>query len=748
MSLPRLSAGIAGDLSVCDREPIHLSGAIQPHGALLAVDGELRITRASGNAATWLGLAVDPATGPDLADSLPVGWAELPVQLRSWLAGGDRILLAGGVKADGGRATVLVQRLGDGGALLEFEAGNLDFHAAGALQAQVQSHLEQLGQASSLDALCSLAAAQVRALIGFNRVLIYRFTEAWDGIVTAENGDGRLPSYLGLRFPASDIPAQARELYRLNRVRVIPDADYAPSPVRPAQGVADTPFDLSVSILRSVSPVHVEYMRNMGTAASMSVSILIDGRLWGLISCHNATPRLAPLQVRNACDFLGQVLALQIGALQRTADASRLIGLGAAQAELLGRMARERAFADGLARAPATWLALGGAAGAAAVVDGDLVTAGLTPGRDEVQALADWLARSQQGEVFHTSALGDQFEAARAYADLASGLLAIRTSELHASYVMWFRPEVVQEVTWGGDPRKRECEQAGRITPRKSFDQWREKVSGRATPWEPPVVESARAFRSAILGVVLRQAEERAELAGELHRSNRELEAFSYSVSHDLRAPFRHIVGYAELLQEREAALDATSRRYVRSIRDSAISAAQLVDDLLQFSKVGRATLSTSRVDMNKLVSEARRSLDPDLKGRDIDWRIEPLPPAFGDATMLRQTLLNLISNAAKYSRPRARAQISVYAEQGAEETTYTVRDNGVGFDMAYTGKLFGVFQRLHRAEDFEGTGIGLAIAQRVVERHGGRIWAEGAIDRGAAFHFTLPKLKTGARHG
>ena len=206
--------------------------------------------------------------------------------------------------------------------------------------------------------------------------------------------------------------------------------------------------------------------------------------------------------------------------------------------------------------------------------------------------------------------------------------------------------------------------------------------------------------------------------------------------------------GYAELLQERESELDGTSRHYVRSIRDSAVSAARLVDDLLQFSKVGRATLSTGRVDMNKLVAEARRSLEPDLEGREIEWRIEELPPAFGDAAMLRQTLVNLISNAAKYSRPRPQAQIDVFAEHRNEETVYTVQDNGVGFDMAYAPKLFGVFQRLHRPEEFEGTGIGLAIAQRVVERHGGRIWAEGALDRGATFHFALPDLKEGALDG
>ena len=723
------SAGLAADLAVCDREPIHLSGAIQPHGALLVLDRELRIVQASANASDWLGLKADPAGAPDLREALPAGWADLATLLEAWLEGGERQLLSAGVDRAGRRATTLAQRTRDGGVLLEFEAGNLDFHAAGRLQGRVQADLEQLGQAGELNAVCTLVAAQVRALTGFNRVMIYRFNETWDGTVVAQDGDGTLPSYLGLRFPASDIPRRARELYRLNRVRIIPDVDYTPSPVVAfdRRGVG-APLDLSASVLRSVSPVHLEYMRNMGTISSMSVSILVEGRLWGLISCHHATPRLVTLQVRNACDFLGQVMALQISALQRTAQATRRVELASLQGELLARMAREREFTSGLAQKPAAWLALAGAGGAAAVVDGDVTSAGLTPERSQVLGLVDWLNRNEAAEVF-------QKAAAQAYADVASGLLAIRTSQLHPSYVLWFRPEVVQEVTWGGDPHKAAEPEADRIAPRKSFEQWKEKVRGRSQPWDAAVVESARDFRNAVLNVVLRQAEERAELAGELQRSNRELEAFSYSVSHDLRAPFRHIVGYVELLQEREDKLDDTSRRYVRSIRDSAISAARLVDDLLQFSKVGRATLSTGRVDMNKLVTEARRSLEPDLVGREIEWRVDELPPTLGDATMLRQTLVNLISNAAKYTRPRARAQISIYAEQAAQETVYIVKDNGVGFDMAYVSKLFGVFQRLHRADEFEGTGIGLAIVQRVGERHGGRVWAEGALDRGAAFH-------------
>jgi light-regulated signal transduction histidine kinase (bacteriophytochrome) len=305
---------------------------------------------------------------------------------------------------------------------------------------------------------------------------------------------------------------------------------------------------------------------------------------------------------------------------------------------------------------------------------------------------------------------------------------------------MWFRPELVHSVTWAGNPREGKLQDPVRLHPRHSFERWQELVRGQAPPWSAAEIDSATEFRNAILEFVLRRAEERAELTDELRRSNKELESFSYSVSHDLRAPFRHIVGYAELLAERAGHLDERASHYLESIREAALSAGRLVDDLLNFSQLNRATLSTHVVDMEKLVDEARRSLDPEARGRNIEWRVGPLPRAVGDSSLLRQALLNLLSNAVKYSRGRDPAVIEIRGEERDGETVYIIRDNGIGFDMKYVGKLFGVFQRLHRVEEFEGTGIGLALTKRVFDRHGGRITAAGELDRGATFTFSLPK--------
>jgi len=234
--------------------------------------------------------------------------------------------------------------------------------------------------------------------------------------------------------------------------------------------------------------------------------------------------------------------------------------------------------------------------------------------------------------------------------------------------------------------------------------------------------------------------EELSKRASELEAANKELESFAYSVSHDLRAPLRHIVGYAELLHKHSADLDDKSQRYVWTIKDSARRMGTLIDDLLSFSRVGRAETRKTVVSLEQIVREVISELAQETGGREIAWKIGALPSCYGDRSMLKLALQNLFANAVKFTRTRARAEIETGCIAGKpNEAVVFVRDNGVGFDMRYADKLFGVFQRLHRAEDFEGTGIGLATVQRIIHRHGGEVRAEGAPDRGATFYFSLP---------
>jgi light-regulated signal transduction histidine kinase (bacteriophytochrome) len=760
------SAALAPDLTACDREAIHIVGSVQPHGVLLALHGpDLRIVQASKNAENAFGGPVGILFGRSLSDAVPQVAATLGPDLarRADRGGeGEGAVFLRAVTLDtpaGQRGFEAAAHRSDDLIVLELEEAapgqdgteNLD-----SLYPRLRAFVQALQEGTTVEALCGQAAAEVRQITGFDRVLVYRFDPGWSGTVVAEDRNDVLPSYLGLRFPASDIPAQARELYRSNRLRIIPDAGYAPVPIEPALSPSGRPLDLSQSVLRSVSPVHIEYMRNMGTMASMSVSILLEGKLWGLISCHNRTPRRVPLQVRNACDLLTRMFALQLAARERASEAEHRMRLGAIQSRLLAHMAVEDRFADGLLKNPDDVLSLADASGAAFVTGEECRLLGATPSEGQVRRLHEWLATRHAGEdVFATDALPEVFPGAEAFGGTASGLLAISISRRYASHVLWFRPEVVQTVRWGGDPTKPATpDPAGgpaRLHPRRSFEIWKETVRGRSRPWSRVEVDAAADLRNAVLGIVLRRAEELAALSEELQRSNKELEAFSYSVSHDLRAPFRHIVGYSELLRTQEGdRLTDKGRRYVETIMESAYAAGTLVDSLLSFSQMGRNSLNPITIDMNGLVEEVRRRAMRDVgSGRRIEWRVQTLPKAYADPVMLRLVVENLLSNAVKYTRGRPEAVIEVGSGRdgdGDGENVYYVRDNGVGFDMAYVNKLFGVFQRLHRAEEFEGTGIGLANVRRIVERHGGRTWAEAELDRGATFFFTLPTRRQEAR--
>jgi chemotaxis family two-component system sensor kinase Cph1 len=741
------------DLQDCAREPIHIPGSIQPQGFLLVLEPETtEILQASDNTSEYLGLAPEALLGKRLDQAIGTDAAAAVMRRYSMLT--DHIspnylatIRVGSGTQQGSYHAIAHET--EAGIVLEVEvAAEESFLPLTYLHPLIGKLIGTFYGSTATADLMAAAADEVRTISGFDRVLIYEFDAEWNGTVVAESGNGELPSYMDLRFPASDIPAQARELYRRNPLRLIADVDYIASRIVPEiNPKTNRPLNMTFSVLRSVSPIHREYMRNMDTASSMSVSILRNGELWGLISCHSRRPRHIGFDVRSACGFIAQILSVQVDAHYRATENTERIRSKSIESSLLAEMATRENFIEGLT-ASDDLLRIGRASGAAVLFDNHCQLKGKSLDERRVRELADWLHDNSEDEVFHTSCLSTLFPPAAEYAELVSGVLAIRISKLHRSYVLWFRPEVIETVQWGGDPRKpvQEPAEDKRIHPRKSFERWKETVRGKSREWSRTEIESATDLRNSIVGIVLRKAEEMAELSSELERSNKELEAFSYSVSHDLRAPFRHIVGYSELLKNKEAGkFTEEGRRYIETIIESARFAGSLVDNLLQLSRITRTAMYTVLIDLNQLVRETQHDLAPDMEGRHIEWHVGELPTVSGDPTMLRMVMRNLIGNAIKYTQHREVAVIAIDCKVVGPEFVFSIRDNGVGFDMRYVHKLFGVFQRLHRQEDFEGTGVGLANVRRIISRHRGRTWAEGKVNEGATFYFTLPLSETDA---
>ncbi len=737
---------LAAAIDRCGEEPIHIPGSIQPHGFLLVLkEPQLEVIQASENVAQWLGVDASCLLGRSLTDL--IGDCGFTENLTALATDDHNPLHLSDISfrlpecVNCGPFALLAHRY-DGQLLVEFETAGSASKAYDTLYPLMRTFVVQLQEAQALELICELAVREVKRITGFGRVKAYRFDAQGNGLVLAERADEGYPRYLGLCFPAADIPPQARQLYCDNLVRVIPDANYQPSPLVPTLNpLSGRPLDLRFASLRSVSPIHLQYMRNMGTLASMSISIVIQGRLWGMISCHDAAPRAVSYQTRTACELLGRILSLQIEAKEAAALAQRKLELRRQIVELLSAMADRDSVIEGFRMLPSVVLDFASASGAA-IVTGELQeTVGETPPPALLSRLTSWLSQQHDRLVFSSDCIGRDVLAIPELAEHFAGVMAVSISRLHPHYLLWFRREQVKTVNWAGHADK-QTDSLGRLSPRHSFASWQETLRGYAEPWPDVVLEGALELRTAVLGIVLRKAEEMAQLAGELRESNKELESFSYSVSHDLRAPLRHIAGYAELLGELEGSkLSDRGLRFLDNIGDAARFAGTLVDNLLSFSQMGRAALRLSDVNLHALVESIRQEMAPDCEGRQIEWRVEPMPVVIADAAFIHMALRNLISNAIKYSRKREQAVIEIGAEERPEEIIVYVRDNGVGFNMQYANKLFGVFQRLHRMEEFEGTGIGLASVRRIIERHDGQVWANGEVNQGATFFFSLPRL-------
>lgn len=504
----------ASYLTICDREPIHIPGSVQPHGGLLALDRcEFRVMHAGGDTLTLIGARPAALLGRVADEFLPPDQIAKLRRLIDPHQPMRRPVLAYSTPPDAGGACVdVIAHHSDGLLLLEFEPRHGPEPADPLMLVQTLIHRVQ--PAGSSAALCEAIAAAVREVSGFDRVMIYRFMDDDSGEVVAESRAQGVESFLGMRYPASDIPRQARALYLANGIRLIPDARYAPAPIIPPLNPTDgSPLDLSQSVIRSVSPVHRQYLANMGVVGSMSLSIVMRGRLWGLVACHHMAPRYLPFRLRDACELFIETASAYLEE-KVTADAyeARLLTKSVHE-ELVNRLSQESDMAEGLTR---YWRQLSDfipATGVGLWVEGHFSGEGATPTGAQVEALVAWLNENAGDGVFHTDCLPLRYPPAERFADVASGLLALPVSKSPHDYVLWFRTELVRAVTWGGNPPKLlDIGPAGEVlTPRQSFAAWKEIVRLHSAPWLAVEVESAHGLHVSLLDVVLSRIDQIAQ---------------------------------------------------------------------------------------------------------------------------------------------------------------------------------------------------------------------------------------------
>ena len=537
-------------------------------------------------------------------------------------------------------------------------------------------------------------------------------------------------------------------------LRLIADARAAPVPLVPAVlPGSGQPLDLSGAALRSVSPVHLEYLANMGVGASMSISLVREGVLWGLIACHHREPLRVPAARRRACDVLARLVSLQLASEERAAMAAALAHKAQLQNELVARMANENGpLVSSLSKYADLLLALTDSGGAALLFGESPVLIGATPTLQEVAALGTWLASQHFEATLQTDRLGQLYPPAAEFADVASGMLVVRLDPHAPRFIVWFRPEVVRTISWAGNPRKPVVEGPGtrRLHPRASFDAWSESVRGASVPWSSAEVSTALSLRSALVGVLLRQTVA-------LTRSNAELDAFGGTVAHDLKEPLRGIQQYVSfLLEDVGEAVGSEGRKQLEEVRWLAGRTQGQMDALFEYSRVGRLELAWGEVDMQELMDEVVLTVSARLVENRVALRLPRRFPTLAcDRVRTQQVWANLLTNAAKYHQagePRwveagfiaPDEPLSQPARRRPDEYVFYVRDNGIGIPERFHESIFEMFRRLHPAHSYGGgSGAGLAIARRLVLLHGGDLWVESAPGQGSSFFFTLGKGPT-----
>ncbi|MNS34630.1 Phytochrome-like protein cph1 [compost metagenome] len=737
------------DLDTCAQEPIHIPGAVQPFGALLVLnEDDLVIRQASRNIAEYLGQQAEAVIGHPIAAFLASGEARLLSRQLLVDAGTSGLPLSLRFTATGRTADATVHRQA-GQVLLELEGESVEANEA--FYRDVRQAIARLQDAPSAEAVQRVAAQEIRRLTGFERVMVYRFDQHWNGEVVAEAIAATIESFLGLHFPASDIPAQARELYRRNRLRLIPDATYTPVPLVPVlMPGSGAPLDMSACAVRSVSPIHLEYLRNMGVVASMSVSLLKEGDLWGLVACHHREPLLVPASTRASCEIVGQVASMRITALENLAAQAYKDAIRRIQNGLLRNVRERDDVVQGLVTSHPQVAALIESVGGVVAYDGALHRLGDVPDEDQTRRLVDWVtAEMGDRDVFATDALASRFLEAKDYQAQVSGVLAIRLSREQGSVIMWFRPEEAQTVTWGGDPTKpMEPDPSGvRLSPRQSFAAWKETVSGRSRPWHPFEVEAADEFRG-LLGDLVATLTERRALV-QLRELERLKAGFLSSISHELRTPLHFITSFASVLDdELDGPLNTAQHARLGKILLGADHLLSLIDNLLDYTRMeaGEFKIHKQAVPFAEILDEAIGNLSGMATERSLALS-RFLGPAEetvveADPARVMQVLYNLIANALKFTPPGGAVSVRGHVVDGFLRVE--VADTGPGLRPDDIDHVFTKFFQAREAEtgtggQTKGSGLGLAIAKALVEAHGGAIGVESTHGQGSVFWFTLP---------
>lgn len=762
-------------LDNCHKEPIHIPGSIQPHGFLLVVDPEtLKICYFSENILSLLDTQKDRLVGSHITNFFEANTSNIIEKNKAekdfHAINPLKIELKG--KSSETSIKGAISR-NDKYLLIELEFDTKKEHSSiDPMNYLMKQSLHLIADKKELSSSFETAVEEVRSLTGFDRVMLYQFDHEYNGQVVAEAKKDELNSFLHQHFPESDIPKQARALYLRNPIRLLADVDAEVSPIYPH----DEPVDLSTCIIRSVSPIHCQYLRK-GVKASMSISIIIAGKLWGLIACHHYTSHVVPFEARQVAQYMGLMLSYIISLKTQSIEAIQEAKATAISAEIAEHMSEEVFFIDGLRKQVPALLSMLSADGVAWRLEKDIESFGDVPANDDIYHLFEWLKSNHLEDelLYHNHHLSNENAEFNKFANIASGVLAMPVSTNENLFIMWFRKEVIETKNWGGKPEKIiEFLDDGshRLMPRSSFRLWQENVRNKCSPWKANEISCAIKFRNHLVNHVIEKSErlkklndlletkvnertaalkseiltrQQAELDLEIalrksEESNKELERFAFVASHDLQEPLRKIQMFGDRLQNSKELIGERNASYISRMMDSAERMQKLIKGVLSFSRINRKGEEFRSFSAQDVFDDILDDLELIIADKSAMFHIEDIGEIYGDKRQIQRLFQNLILNALKFSHPHQPPIIGIKSvERTDEHIVIAVIDNGIGFNNEFKDRIFNLFERVHSKQAYEGTGLGLAICKKIVERHHGTITAEANINEGSQFYVNLP---------
>jgi chemotaxis family two-component system sensor kinase Cph1 len=730
-------------LTDCDREPIHHPERIQQCGVLLSAGADsMRIERISENCADIFLRTPEELLERPLSEILSQHQRHAVAEFLGTTVPKRVPLRLFDFEARNGQYTCLAHRQGSS-LLLEFEPSAHEDETA--FDRMLKKLPLLFDGEKSLQGFAQFAVEEFREISGYDRVMFYRFASDASGEVLAEARREDLESFLGLHYPATDIPAQARRLYLLNPIRVIADVNGEnPLVLRRRDRRHEPPLDLTFAHLRSVSPIHLEYLANMGVAATMSVSLIHNGKLEGLIACHHYSRRVLPYRLRTFCELMGRSIAQRFFELEGRERARESNRLTEAKEVLSAKMAvdlESHALPRVVERNAKQILDLVQADAGAVFVAGEIFPFG--PPLPEA-ALRQFFQRVSPDGLITTS-LHESGKDLVPPDFPCCGVVFASLQSREGDGIAWFRKEEETEIAWGGYPHaKQQDEGTMRLTPRKSFEKWVESRRGHSRDWSPDEVEVAKIFARLNFSILLENYKRRqteAKLIAstrELARSNYDLQNFVHVASHDLQEPLRAIHGFLRILQKNHApAIGESAAELIDHAMDGADRLSRMIDGLLAYSRVGRPR-RLEAVSLDRLIAAARANLAALLDEVQAEIEVGPMPVVKVDPEQFTNVLQNLLNNAVKY-RSEKPPHIRLWAQETESDWSLRVADNGIGIEPKLRAKIFGLFERLHGREAYEGSGIGLALCSKIVEAHGGSIGVEDSPLGGTCFMLRVP---------